>query len=334
MTNNTMISNESVIEHDQSPEVDKVAAAIAKASASVHKVGKSGNNTFDKYTYGTLEDYIKACHDALAENELAVLSSVREYEVQEPRQSKQGGAQYAILIRLELTILHSSGQWIKVHAIGEGQDRSDKATYKAITGARKYALAMAFNLVTSDDPERDSDERNGGQQTNGQSAPSNNGNRRGRNNNGAQAQANDPLVNAGGENSDRAKAAEVGRMLAKNARGLIGTAAIDDEGSKLFVRRCMGSCGLGAESMVGDNNEQRLTTLIGQTAQLTKMFMSTLNVDAVTGFDRTMRAVEAMNMHPVDLCDDTKAENLGKKLRSLKPSELDDLTSDRAMAAA
>jgi hypothetical protein len=47
---------------------------------------------------------------------------------------------------------------MSVKVLGEGQDRGDKAFYKADTGARKYALANLFNLATDDDPETDSPE--------------------------------------------------------------------------------------------------------------------------------------------------------------------------------
>jgi hypothetical protein len=43
--------------------------------------------------------------------------------------------------------------------IGEGQDRGDKATYKAMTGATKYALLKLFLIPTGDDPEKDEDEK-------------------------------------------------------------------------------------------------------------------------------------------------------------------------------
>ena len=36
---------------------------------------------------------------------------------------------------------------------GEGADPGDKAPYKALTGALKYALLQSFLLATGDDPE-------------------------------------------------------------------------------------------------------------------------------------------------------------------------------------
>ena len=42
---------------------------------------------------------------------------------------------------------------ITVKTAGEGLDSGDKAPYKAMTGALKYALLQSFLLATGDDPE-------------------------------------------------------------------------------------------------------------------------------------------------------------------------------------
>src|ERR1700738_5163472 len=42
---------------------------------------------------------------------------------------------------------------ITVKVAGEGLDTGDKAPYKAMTGALKYALLQSFLLATGDDPE-------------------------------------------------------------------------------------------------------------------------------------------------------------------------------------
>jgi hypothetical protein len=44
---------------------------------------------------------------------------------------------------------------ITVKVAGEGLDPGDKAPYKAMTGALKYALLQSFLLATGDDPEED-----------------------------------------------------------------------------------------------------------------------------------------------------------------------------------
>ena len=44
---------------------------------------------------------------------------------------------------------------ITVKTAGEGLDSGDKAPYKAMTGALKYALLQSFLLATGDDPEEE-----------------------------------------------------------------------------------------------------------------------------------------------------------------------------------
>ena len=46
-----------------------------------------------------------------------------------------------------------TGEEITVKIAGEGLDSGDKAPYKAMTGALKYALLQSFLLATGDDPE-------------------------------------------------------------------------------------------------------------------------------------------------------------------------------------
>ena len=56
-----------------------------------------------------------------------------------------------------------SGEEVIAKVAGQGLDPGDKAPYKAMTGALKYALLQSFLLATGDDPE---DERLDGRSTN------------------------------------------------------------------------------------------------------------------------------------------------------------------------
>jgi len=48
-----------------------------------------------------------------------------------------------------------TGEEIVTRVAGEGLDAGDKAPYKAMTGALKYALLQSFLLATGDDPEEE-----------------------------------------------------------------------------------------------------------------------------------------------------------------------------------
>jgi len=140
---------------NSSQETTKISAAIVRLAAEVRSVGKSGNNTFDRYTYAKLEDYMRAAHPALAMHGLCVLTSVDSVESLPDRTTQKGGIERCARVMLSIRLVHESGEWIEGKSAGEGQDRADKAVYKAITGARKYGLASMLSLATTDDPEDD-----------------------------------------------------------------------------------------------------------------------------------------------------------------------------------
>src|SRR6202045_2489868 len=55
-----------------------------------------------------------------------------------------------------------TGEEITAKVAGQGLDSGDKAPYKAMTGALKYALLQSFLLATGDDPEEErADSRSG-----------------------------------------------------------------------------------------------------------------------------------------------------------------------------
>lgn len=137
-----------------SEQLDKIAPALVAAQAELGPVHKSAENTFDRYKYATLGDYVKAITPVLARHKLAVLTSIDGHEFF-GRKTSKGNDENGAAVAVSLTIIHDSGQLVTVEGVGEGQDRADKAIFKAITGARKYVLAAAFGLATTDDPEGD-----------------------------------------------------------------------------------------------------------------------------------------------------------------------------------
>lgn len=138
---------------EQSESVSLIIAALVKVQSLVRPVGKSGDNKFDKYKYSKLEDYQRALEDSLENNGLIVITTVTDWTLLEERKTQKGGIAQWVKVKILLKVFHVSGEWISIESVGEGQDRADKSTYKAITGARKYGVAMLFDMVTTDDPE-------------------------------------------------------------------------------------------------------------------------------------------------------------------------------------
>lgn len=132
---------------------------IQKAAAvmeQVEYVPKNGWNDFHKYHYATEADITSCVRVALAEQGLMLIPTVEKVEWTKI-QGKSGEDRLATLtVKFTLT---DGNDKIEFHIIGEGQDRGDKATYKAMTGALKYALLKLFLIPTGDDPERDDGDR-------------------------------------------------------------------------------------------------------------------------------------------------------------------------------
>ena len=138
-----------------SESIASIAPALILAQAEFRGVSKSGRNEYDRYDYANLEDYVRAVQPVLSAHGLSVLTSVSEVVTLPDRTTQKGGTEHAVRVHLAVRILHTSGEWMDADAWGEGQDRADKALYKAITGGRKYALASVLGLATTDDPEAD-----------------------------------------------------------------------------------------------------------------------------------------------------------------------------------
>lgn len=139
-----------------SPERDQIVAAIARIQGQVGSIRKDGQTTFgDKFRYVTCDQLVEALRPHLAKEQLAVTYSIVQSADLSNRTTQKGGEMHRYRVKMQATVSHPSGQWAAVVSIGEGEDSTDKAPYKAHTGARKYALISLFNISTDDDPEND-----------------------------------------------------------------------------------------------------------------------------------------------------------------------------------
>jgi hypothetical protein len=131
--------------------VEKLAAVMA----AVERVPKNGENKFHGYKYATEADLSDAVRSNLARYGVMLIPSVESLEWREV-DTKRGKERIATL-RVKFTATDGATE-IAFHVIGEGQDPGDKATYKAMTGAMKYALLKLFLIPTGDDPETEEGE--------------------------------------------------------------------------------------------------------------------------------------------------------------------------------
>jgi len=114
---------------------------------------KTGWNDFQKYSYSTSGDVLLPVQRACNEYGLIVMADCIDAKTEPGRAS--------CIVRL--TVADSeTGESLSVTAPGYSEDFSykdnrpngDKAVYKAITGATKYAVRSFFCLPSEDDPER------------------------------------------------------------------------------------------------------------------------------------------------------------------------------------
>jgi hypothetical protein len=116
-------------------------------------VQKRGYNQRSNYNYVTAADIAGAVGDILAELGVVVMPRLESIS-HEPARMGRGEAEHVARVVMTYTFMDiDTAEEIAVKVAGEGLDPGDKAPYKAMTGALKYALLQSFLLATGDDPE-------------------------------------------------------------------------------------------------------------------------------------------------------------------------------------
>lgn len=138
---------------------------LAQVMAAVERVPKNGYNAFHKYHYATEADIMQAVRSAMAEARCMLIPTIEQQHWRDPPPGIKGGPICQLVVAFTL-LDGDSGEALSFRVLGEGQDGGDKATYKAMTGATKYALLKLFLISTGDDPEADGggQAQQGGQQ--------------------------------------------------------------------------------------------------------------------------------------------------------------------------
>lgn len=136
-------------------------AKLARIQGKLGFVGKSGKNLHSNYDYAKEEDFLAAIGPLLAEEQVSTLVSCIQHEVKtiETSENDKKKRKLTAVVVIELVITcATSGQSVALTMPGYAEDTGDKALYKAITGATKYAYWKAFRIATGDDPEKDHDQ--------------------------------------------------------------------------------------------------------------------------------------------------------------------------------
>jgi ERF superfamily protein len=136
------------------PAVRSLFRKLAEVMGEVERVKKSGRNEFHRYDYATEADIVAAVREGMSQRHLMLVPDVESCEVKDLE--RKNGRERLATLRVRFTLVDGdSGETHSFTVLGEGTDQGDKATYKAMTGATKYALLKLFLIPTGDDPEQD-----------------------------------------------------------------------------------------------------------------------------------------------------------------------------------
>ena len=119
---------------------------LAHIMGEIGHVRKTGYNAFHQYDYVEEQVLVDAVRGRLSSEGIIVIPSVVEHE--------QSGTLATVLVEFKFIDGHT-GESLSARIVGQGDDKGDKAFYKAYTGAVKYLLMKTFLIPTGDDPEAD-----------------------------------------------------------------------------------------------------------------------------------------------------------------------------------
>jgi ERF superfamily len=125
---------------------------LAEVRRRIGYVQKRGHNELSNYSYVTAADIAGSVGDILAELGVVVIPRLEDISYE----SAVGRGEATRMARVVMAYTFAdvdSGEEVIAKVAGQGLDAGDKAPYKAMTGALKYALLQSFLLATGDDPE-------------------------------------------------------------------------------------------------------------------------------------------------------------------------------------
>jgi hypothetical protein len=125
---------------------------LAEVRRRIGYIQKRGHNERFNYSYVTAADIAGSVGDILAELGVVVIPRLEDISYE----SAVGRGEAIRMARVVMAYTFAdvdSGEEIIAKVAGQGLDPGDKAPYKAMTGALKYALLQSFLLATGDDPE-------------------------------------------------------------------------------------------------------------------------------------------------------------------------------------
>jgi hypothetical protein len=139
--------------------MQKIFSLIPKVMADIAPIGKDQKNTHQGYKFRGIDDCFNAIHPALIKHGVFCCPQVLKAETTEI-ETNDGKVAFRVLLTIAHRFYADDGSYIEVITVGEGIDRSDKASNKAMSAAMKYCFIELFSIPTEDveDSDRDSPE--------------------------------------------------------------------------------------------------------------------------------------------------------------------------------
>lgn len=137
----------------------KIFAQISKVMSDIEPIGKDQENKFQKYNFRGIDDMYNTIHPALVKHGVFCCPQVQKSETFEI-DCGEGKTAFRVLLTVNHRFYACDGSYIEVITQGEGIDRADKASNKAMSAAMKYCFIELFSIPTEDieDSDRDSPE--------------------------------------------------------------------------------------------------------------------------------------------------------------------------------
>lgn len=128
--------------------------AVMREVGYVQKKGRVQGGGMN-YRFAGEADLLAALRPSMVEHGLVMLPLALDIQPIHEMLPTKYGDKPSRTVRVVSTyrLAHESGEHIDIQVAGEGQDKGDKATAKAMTIALKYALRQSFLIETGDDPD-------------------------------------------------------------------------------------------------------------------------------------------------------------------------------------
>lgn len=148
--------------YDLSPDKPcGITYRMIEAMKRIEAIEKKGHNSVQGYYFVRSADVANEVRKALIELHIGFNYDVLDTQHWE-RSTKSGGTMQLCQLTVQVTFTDmETGQTVSSRVIGWGSDTDDKAPYKAMTGALKYALRMNFMIPDeAADPEVEQEKKN------------------------------------------------------------------------------------------------------------------------------------------------------------------------------